>query len=905
MDNSKQTKMNGEVSEKVEATPSILNEEDKLSLSNELVSFLDKCKVERGQDYTHTCFAENYKGSFYIPPDKEDHFYELYERCFKAKMLLGIIEKPRDIMPLLLDLDFKQSSAERRYCLYDITAFIETYDTIVRKYVDLGDTNTEFYILEKPQPRKDNDTYKDGVHIVCPNIVVRPQLQQIIRNELLKEWDTYSFGKKWSRTFLNSKEDIYDEAVLGRNGWFMYGSCKATEKHPWKVNWKAHCEPRSGLGASFTKFHSDDLVETLSIRNKYTESKLTEGTKDKIDAYIQEAKERQAFVSKNITTSVNTKPNYNNDDYTHSKDLVTLLSEQRADNYLSWLKVGFCLRNIDNRLLEDWIDFSKKSSKYKEGECERLWNSFADKADGLKMGSLHMWAKQDNPDGYEKYIKSQLLSSIRTAKSGTEYDVACVFAKMYPKEIVYDTDTGNWYRFNGVCWKQDPKAHSIKQQIPEELADEFRKAVSYYASRASANDIEPEEKDRLDDLVKSLNKVVTQLKRASFQKNIIEECELLYGRADFESKLNENRHLIGFENGVYDLDEGVFRKGEFDDLVSITTGYEYKSQSNPQVRQRITEFFDSIMPSTRMRNFLLMTTATCLHGNKKDHAIYFWIGSGGNGKGITNVLLAKTLGQYYYALPIEWYCNKKKNASSANPETLKMKGTRLMLSTEPEQDDMIYVGKLKQLTGGDQIEARALYGKFIAFESQGLNIIQTNEKPKLSGTDGGVKRRLRVIRFPYQFVETPKLKHERQINKDYADEFKDNVEYHQEFMLMLIECYAEYKQANYIIPIPDEVRRETDEYLDANNHLKLFIEDHYEEDADGIVAWEEFQQEFKREYPKVNKSKKDIKRELEDMGYEVKRCKARTQPHLRDRECVFGLKMKSSLWLGDETDDYN
>lgn len=887
---------NGEVSEKVFVPPSILNEEEKLCLSSELVSFLDKCRVGKGQDYTHTCFAENYKGSFYIPPDKEDDFYELYKRCYNSKMLLGMIEKPRDIMPLLLDLDFKQSSAERKYCMYDITAFIETYDRLVRNYVELRDTNTEYYILEKPQPRKENDTYKDGLHIICPNIVVRPQLQQIIRNEFLKEWDTYTFGKKWNETFLNSKEDIYDEAVLGRNGWFMYGSCKANEKHPWKVNWKVHCER---MGASFTGFRSDDLVELFSIRNKYTENKLTEGTKEKIDAYIQETKERHAFVSKNITTS-NTKPNYNNDDYEHAKDLVSLLSEQRADNYLSWLKVGFCLRNIDNRLLKEWDEFSKKSRKYKEGECERLWNTFADKADGLKVGSLHLWAKQDNPDGYGKYMKTELLDSIRASKSGTEYDVACVFYKMFPKEIVYDKDTGNWFRFNGVYWKQDPKAYSIKKQIPMELADEFRKAVSYYASRASDINIEPEEKDRLDDLVKSLNKVVTQLKRASFQKSVVEECELLYGRTDFEVKLNENRHLIGFENGVYDLDEGVFRGGEYDDYISITTGYNFQQTSNPEVRQRIEEFLTSIMPTDEMRNYLLMTTATGLHGRKKDHIIYFWIGTGGNGKGAINVLLKKTMGRYYYALPIEWFVNKRKNASSANPETLKMKGVRLMVSTEPERDETIYVGKMKQLTGGDQIEARALYGKFVAFESQGLNILQMNEKPVLSGTDGGVKRRLRIIRFPYKFVETPQLKHERQMIKGLEEEFIDNVEYHQEFMLMLIECYAKYKQANYIIPTPEEVTRETEEYLNANNHLKNFIEENYEEDANGLVLWEEFQQEFKRKYPKVNKPKKDLERELEEIGYEVK--KSNKVQH-RNHKCVFGLKMKSSAWLGDVPDD--
>lgn len=895
--------MNGEVSEKEGGneplTPTELCRDNKQSLSNELVSFLDKCRTRKGQDFTHTCFAENYKGSFYIPPNEEDKFYELYKRCFNAKMLLGIIEKPRDIMPLLIDLDFKQFSAERKYSMNQIHNFIGQYDKTVRKYVELDKKTLEFYIMEKPQPRKHNDTYKDGVHIVCPNIVVRPQLQKIIRNDLLKEWDTYSFGQHWNADFLNEKEDIYDEAVLGRNGWFMYGSCKADEKHAWKVSSVLKCVGLIALPRKILK-EDENLVDILSIRNKYTESKLTEGTRDKIDAFIQETKIRESFVKKNITTS-NTKQNTDNDDWEQAKELVGLLSEQRADAYLPWLKVGFCLRNIDYRLLKEWVEFSKKSSKYREGECERMWNTFVERADGLKLGSLHLWAKQDNPDGYAKFMRTQLLDSIRGAKSGTEYDVACVYAKMFPKEIVYDKDTGNWYRFNGVYWKQDPNAFSIKQQIPVELADKFRLAVSYYSNRSADVNIEPDEKDRLDDLVKSILKVITNLKKASFQRNIIEECQLLYGRADFEKQLNETRNLIGFENGVYDLDEGIFREGEYDDFISITTGYDYQPKSNPKIRQRINEFLESIMPTEEMRNYLLMTTATCLHGNKKDHSIYFWIGTGGNGKGVLNVLLGKTLGKYYYPLPIVWYVSKRNNASSANPETLKMKGTRLMLSTEPERDETIYVGKMKQLTGKDPIEARALYGKFITFISQGLNIIQMNEKPVLSGTDDGVRRRLRLIRFPYQFVEKPVLKQHRQMIKGLEDEFNSNIEYQQEFMSMMIESYAEYKKADYIIPIPDEVKRETDDYLDANNHLKEFIEEYYEEDADGIVPWDEFQSNFKRDYPKVNKGKKDIKREIEEMGYEVKKSQ---KARYRNRVCVFGLKLKTS-WLGDEPDDYD
>ena len=53
-----------------------------------------------------------------------------------------------------------------------------------------------------------------------------------------------------------------------------------------------------------------------------------------------------------------------------------MLSDKRSSDYHDWIKVGLALHNIDNSLLLVWIEFSKKcESKYKEGECEKIWNT--------------------------------------------------------------------------------------------------------------------------------------------------------------------------------------------------------------------------------------------------------------------------------------------------------------------------------------------------------------------------------------------------------------------------------------------------------------------------------------------------------------------------------------------------
>ena len=66
---------------------------------------------------------------------------------------------------------------------------------------------------------------------------------------------------------------------------------------------------------------------------------------------------------------------YKHDISTVSK-LVDILSVKRASSYKTWIEVGWCLHNIDYRLLSDWIRFSERVDKYKDiaqNECTMRW----------------------------------------------------------------------------------------------------------------------------------------------------------------------------------------------------------------------------------------------------------------------------------------------------------------------------------------------------------------------------------------------------------------------------------------------------------------------------------------------------------------------------------------------------
>lgn len=71
-----------------------------------------------------------------------------------------------------------------------------------------------------------------------------------------------------------------------------------------------------------------------------------------------------------------------------------------------------CLFNINCGYMVLWEEWSKGSKKYEPGKCEELWSKFKKNKDGLKIGSLLLWAKEDNEDKYEEFIKDRKLGTI-------------------------------------------------------------------------------------------------------------------------------------------------------------------------------------------------------------------------------------------------------------------------------------------------------------------------------------------------------------------------------------------------------------------------------------------------------------------------------------------------------------
>jgi P4 family phage/plasmid primase-like protien len=799
-----------------------------------LYNFLMENKVERGQNFTHTSIYQP-TGSFYILPEKEKVFFELYKDALARGEDMFLTEKHRDVGPITIDLDFRFKGELQRYYKYDdLLNIVKVYVDYLSRFYDMN--GVKIYVMEKPHPVDDRGLVKDGIHIMIPQIITKPSFQFMMREDLLVALDKVLKPLKLH----NDIKNIVDEAVIEKNNWQMYGS-KKPHCNAYRVT---HVMINDANGLKEDDIPNEtDLVEILSIRNKYKISSIKIEQQEVFQAYEQRIKDnkmKQHLRNTIISKTKNLTKNTGNLD--EVAPLIDMLSQARSDNYVDWIRVGWCLRNIDFRLMDKWIEFSKKSSKFREGECEKIWDYMRQDGGCLGIGTLHMWAKEDNADGYREHIRNGLFDLIRTAKSKTHYDVARVVYMMYRHQFVYG-GCRSWYEFKNHRWHHIEDAYTLKKKLPTEVATEFMNVANYFTTRTTRPDVGDDERDGCAKTAKELMEMFFKLKNVPFQKQVIDACAMEFMVEDFEEKLDSLTHLVGFENGVYDLDAMEFRDGRPEDFISLSTLVNYvPCDMESQIVKDIQTFMSQVIVDQEVRDYYYRLLASFLHGTIRHERFHIFTGSGSNGKSKSLELFEKSFGEYCCKLPITLLTQKRGASGAASPEMARAKSKRFACLQEPGESERLNIGLMKEITGGDKVYCRALYKEGFEYKPQFKLVLTCNHLPAVPSDDGGTWRRIRVVAFKSKFLENPDPNNPNEfpIDTDLSQRFE---EWKEAFISLLIEHYK--KSVTEKLKEPEEVLKCTREYQRRNDIMADFLDTGVEKIEIGFLPLSDVFYEFK------------------------------------------------------------
>lgn len=593
------------------------------STKYDIFNFLEEHTVQNGQTHTHTSM-HNPKGSYFIKQSDLDTFFDLYEEALFNGKDLHITEKHEEISPIIIDLDFKYEleTFERKHKETHVSKIIELYiNEIINLFdIDKNDKRLTCFVFERDELYKIKGITKDGIHILFPFIVSEPGAQYFIRDNILKKiGDIISdLGLK------NIIPDVVDRTIIAPNTcWLLYGSNKDRPKgNPYKLKYIYDGMCQSLVIEEYFGTNHVNLARFFSIKNRKS-SDLTQIKADKIDI-LSSVNKKKTEKAKKSTSYINYEPE-------KIRELVSILSTDRAEDYSQWIETGWALHNIDphsDELLDIWINFSKNSSKYKEGECEKIWDSM--KNEGLTIATLHYWAKIDNYSKYIEFKNKDINKFIDiSVKTQSNYDIANVLYKMHEYDFIYcDMD---WYIYKNHRWHKENDGMSLREKISTELCDRYFKIISQFNMMASNSNITEEEKEEYKKKGKEVLEIVKKLKTTSFKENVMKECKELFSHnnRNFTQKLDSNPYLIGFNNGVYDLEKHELRDGRPDDCIEMSTeinkiDFSKDNENWPGLEQ----FINTIFIDVEVRTYFLTYFASCLQGHNAEEKFRIWTGNG-------------------------------------------------------------------------------------------------------------------------------------------------------------------------------------------------------------------------------------------------------------------------------------
>ena len=101
--------------------------------------------------------------------------------------------------------------------------------------------------------------------------------------------------------------------------------------------------------------------------------------------------------------------------------------------------------------------------------------------------------------------------------------------------------------------------------------------------------------------------------RPALTVRVVYRCVTRFHDPEFEGKLDCQPYLLGFDDGVVDLRDGRFRRGNPEDYVSLTVGYNYPGEATDATD---VDALESLVPEPDLREYILTRLAHSLRGDR-------------------------------------------------------------------------------------------------------------------------------------------------------------------------------------------------------------------------------------------------------------------------------------------------
>lgn len=309
------------------------------------------------------------------------------------------------------------------------------------------------------------------------------------------------------------------------------------------------------------------------------------------------------------------------------------------------------------------------------------------------------------------------------------------FVDQNGKNIRYSYTNKNWYYYDEKVWVPD-------------LTGEIKRLADEVVVAMKNEDIYIPNDEEEEEAVKAFQKHIKYSRSNRGKANMLKEAE--HHLPITPGEFDKNKELFNVQNGYLDLITGELKDHDKGKLFTKISNAEYTDKIDCP---RWLEFLDEIFGyDQELIDFIQKAVGYSLTGSTREQSMFILFGNGRNGKSVFLDIINDIMGSYTVNIQPQTLMVKQQS-SGANSDIARLDGARLVTTTEPNDGVRLDEGLVKQLTGGDKVTARHLYGNEFEFEPEFKIWMATNHKPIIRGTDDGIWRRLRMIPFNVQIPD--------------------------------------------------------------------------------------------------------------------------------------------------------
>lgn len=364
-----------------------------------------------------------------------------------------------------------------------------------------------------------------------------------------------------------------------------------------------------------------------------------------------------------------------------------------------------------------------------------------------------------------------------------------------------------WYFYNGSYWELDNGRHI--ELAAEKVVNSLRteKPDFSFSTKTDQNKMQKEWLKFCKDSRSHMAKV-----------HMIDEFKK-YVTVD-HGEFDHDNMLLNTQSGYVDLSNGELKDHDIKKLFSQQTASEYSDSTDCPLWD---EFLKQIFRNDEeLIHYIQKAVGYSLTGSTAEQVMFLLLGSGRNGKSVFINTIRNIAGSYAKQMNVESIVVHN-SGGSANSDIARLENTRLVTSSEANEGSRMDESLVKQLTGGDKILARFLYGMEFEYTPKFKIWMATNHLPLIRGTDEGIWRRLKVIPFD---VQIPKDKIDKNLESKLKSEWTGILNW-------IVQGAIMWQREG--LEDPERVKEASREYRESMDPLDAFLNEMCEDGSEYSV----------------------------------------------------------------------